>query len=69
MTAATASAALPAPVERARVQAIFAGLPTIVGFARARTLAEHDGVPPERIAAVVDDLLRRLARELAGDRP
>ena len=29
------------------------------GFARARTLAEHDGVPPERIAAVVDELRRR----------
>jgi EmrB/QacA subfamily drug resistance transporter len=29
------------------------------GFARAQTLAEHDGVPPERIAAVVDELRRR----------
>jgi hypothetical protein len=28
------------------------------GFARARELAEHDGVPPERIAAVVDELRR-----------
>jgi DNA-binding MarR family transcriptional regulator len=29
------------------------------GFARARSLAEHDGVPPERIAAVLDELRRR----------
>ena len=29
------------------------------GFARARALAEHDGVPPERIAAVLDELRRR----------
>jgi EmrB/QacA subfamily drug resistance transporter len=29
------------------------------GFAGARALAEHDRVPPERIAAVVDELRRR----------
>jgi EmrB/QacA subfamily drug resistance transporter len=29
------------------------------GFARARALAEHDGVRPERIAAVVDELRKR----------
>ena len=29
------------------------------GFARARALAEHDGVLPERIAAVLDELRRR----------
>jgi EmrB/QacA subfamily drug resistance transporter len=29
------------------------------GFARARTLAEHDGVPAERIAGVVAELRRR----------
>jgi EmrB/QacA subfamily drug resistance transporter len=29
------------------------------GFAGARALAEHDGVTPERIAAVVDELRRR----------
>ena len=29
------------------------------GLARARALAEGDGVPPERIAAVVDELRRR----------
>jgi hypothetical protein len=126
MSAATASAVVPAPVERSRVRVIFAGLmlvlplaaldqtivatalPTIVGdlggldrlawetsafllaqtrhfrerlaaragvdlspgatwglvridehgFARARELAEHDGVPPERLAAVVGELRR-----------
>jgi EmrB/QacA subfamily drug resistance transporter len=38
------------------------------GFARARKLAEQDGVPPERIAAVVDELRQRglVAREDLG---
>src|SRR5215211_3133249 len=38
------------------------------GFARARELAEQDGVPPERIAAVVDELRQRglVAREDLG---
>jgi hypothetical protein len=61
MSAATASAAVPAPVERSRVRVIFAGLmlvllPTIVG--------DLGGL--DRLAWVT---LRRLARELAGERP
>jgi hypothetical protein len=58
MSAATASAGLPAPVERSRVRVIFAGLMLVL------LLAALD----QTIVATALPTIR-LARELAGDRP
>jgi hypothetical protein len=63
MSFPTASAAVPARVERSRVRVIFAGLKAVILFLIG---SARCGQP--NVAAVVDDL-PRLARELAGDRP